>query len=105
MFWFMQPLKIPLQESLGRQQFTVIAAARVAVPPLPCGQRSRWLRWHHVQKIRGKSFKVCKFIFLIFHQNQLRCIQIYIVDFILRNFLEINKIRCPEKMLSTNALK
>ena len=39
MFRFMQPLKIPLQESLGRQWqlFTDIPTAWVALPSLPVG--------------------------------------------------------------------
>ena len=53
------PSRCKLVLTGARQQFTDIAAVWVALPPLPCGQRSRWSRWHSEQKIRGnKSFKL-----------------------------------------------
>ena len=118
----LQPLKIPLQESLGRQWhcgscsywhqyglggFAIAASGRdrgAAMAP-----RAENL-WQILQSL--------KFIFLYFikiNYDVLKFI-IYIINFVLKfiiyilkkyniYFFKINKIRCPEKMLSTNALK
>ena len=73
----MQPLKIPLRESLGRQQFTDIAVAWVALPSLTFWQRSRWPRWHCEQKIRGKIFLINIAVFIYY-------IYIYITFYIIK---------------------
>ena len=97
MFRFMQPLKIPLQESLGRQWqlFTDILTAWVALPSLPVAEIAV-PQWHRVQKICGKSLKVWN-SFFVFHQNQLRCIQKY-------NIFNTHSFRCQKYLTTLHAV-
>ena len=63
MFRFMKPLKIPFQESLGKQLFTDIAAAWVASPSLPVGRDHGGRDGTASRKFVAKSFKLCKLNF------------------------------------------
>ena len=91
----MQPLKIPFQESPGWQLFTGIPAAWVALPSLPAGKAAMAPR---VEKIVAKSFKLNKLIFSYFNKFNY---EVYILSKVIFS----NNVRCPEKVLSPNALK
>ena len=85
----MQPLKIPLQESLGRQLFTDIPVAWMAWPPLPAGRDRDGTA---SRKLVAKSFKLCKLNFSYFLKFNYDVFKIKL--YILFKVISSNKIRC-----------